>query len=185
MKDFKQRHNLVKLGFKEVTLAMEDRLKELGFKIRVPILKAREILIYIMLRFVILELDSNMLQLNQCFLNQTLLNKNGRSDSWIKFCLVLRCMLPFSGLRTLCFAVAEISESDFQEWRAVYERASTAVQNRPLKLEESYELIEKVRGRLFCSYRTCGFQKTSVFTHGANKIKTKVSLTPHLLLNLL
>uniref|UniRef100_H0X7B0 Phospholipid-transporting ATPase n=1 Tax=Otolemur garnettii TaxID=30611 RepID=H0X7B0_OTOGA len=47
------------------------------------------------------------------------------------------------GLRTLCFAVAEISESDFQEWRAVYQRASTSVQNRLLKLEESYELIEK------------------------------------------
>ncbi|MBZ3881005.1 Phospholipid-transporting ATPase IA, partial [Sciurus carolinensis] len=47
------------------------------------------------------------------------------------------------GLRTLCFAVAEISESDFEEWRAVYQRASTSVQNRLLKLEESYELIEK------------------------------------------
>ncbi|KAM9381596.1 phospholipid-transporting ATPase IA [Phaethornis superciliosus] len=47
------------------------------------------------------------------------------------------------GLRTLCFAVAEISESDYQEWLDVYHRASTAVQNRALKLEESYELIEK------------------------------------------
>ncbi|ELW59612.1 putative phospholipid-transporting ATPase IA [Tupaia chinensis] len=47
------------------------------------------------------------------------------------------------GLRTLCFAVAEISESDFEEWRIVYQRASTSVQNRLLKLEESYELIEK------------------------------------------
>lgn len=27
MKDFEQRHNLVKLGFKKVTLAMEDGLK--------------------------------------------------------------------------------------------------------------------------------------------------------------
>lgn len=42
--------------------------------------------------------------------------------------------------------MAEISESDFEEWRAVYQRASTSVQNRLLKLEESYELIEKVRG---------------------------------------
>lgn len=49
------------------------------------------------------------------------------------------------GLRTLCFAVAEISESDYQEWLDVYHRASTAIQNRVLKLEESYELIEKVR----------------------------------------
>lgn len=48
------------------------------------------------------------------------------------------------GLRTLCFAVAEISESDYQEWLDVYHRASTAIQNRVLKLEESYELIEKV-----------------------------------------
>uniref|UniRef100_A0A8C3LDD2 Phospholipid-transporting ATPase n=1 Tax=Chrysolophus pictus TaxID=9089 RepID=A0A8C3LDD2_CHRPC len=47
------------------------------------------------------------------------------------------------GLRTLCFAVAEISESDYQEWLDVYHRASTAIQNRALKLEESYELIEK------------------------------------------
>uniref|UniRef100_A0A8B9D716 Phospholipid-transporting ATPase n=1 Tax=Anser cygnoides TaxID=8845 RepID=A0A8B9D716_ANSCY len=46
-------------------------------------------------------------------------------------------------LRTLCFAVAEISESDYQEWLDVYHRASTAIQNRALKLEESYELIEK------------------------------------------
>uniref|UniRef100_A0A672UBM9 Phospholipid-transporting ATPase n=1 Tax=Strigops habroptila TaxID=2489341 RepID=A0A672UBM9_STRHB len=47
------------------------------------------------------------------------------------------------GLRTLCFAVAEISEGDYQEWLDVYHRASTALQNRALKLEESYELIEK------------------------------------------
>ncbi|KAM6361017.1 phospholipid-transporting ATPase IA isoform 4-T4 [Alca torda] len=47
------------------------------------------------------------------------------------------------GLRTLCFAVAEISESDYQEWLDCYHRASTAIQNRALKLEESYELIEK------------------------------------------
>ncbi|XP_074848797.1 phospholipid-transporting ATPase IA isoform X5 [Carettochelys insculpta] len=47
------------------------------------------------------------------------------------------------GLRTLCFAVAEISESEYQEWLDVYHRASISVQNRALKLEESYELIEK------------------------------------------
>lgn len=56
-----------------------------------------------------------------------------------------RLLSAFSlGLRTLCFAVAEISESDYQEWLDVYHRASTAIQNRALKLEESYELIEKV-----------------------------------------
>uniref|UniRef100_A0A452I5L0 Phospholipid-transporting ATPase n=1 Tax=Gopherus agassizii TaxID=38772 RepID=A0A452I5L0_9SAUR len=47
------------------------------------------------------------------------------------------------GLRTLCFAVTEISESEYQEWLDVYHRASTSIQNRALKLEESYELVEK------------------------------------------
>uniref|UniRef100_A0A8C6YB58 Phospholipid-transporting ATPase n=1 Tax=Naja naja TaxID=35670 RepID=A0A8C6YB58_NAJNA len=47
------------------------------------------------------------------------------------------------GLRTLCFAVAEITESDYQEWLNVYQKATTSIQNRALKLEESYELIEK------------------------------------------
>uniref|UniRef100_A0A8C0GQ82 Phospholipid-transporting ATPase n=1 Tax=Chelonoidis abingdonii TaxID=106734 RepID=A0A8C0GQ82_CHEAB len=47
------------------------------------------------------------------------------------------------GLRTLCFAVTEISESKYQEWLDVYHRASTSIQNRALKLEESYELVEK------------------------------------------
>lgn len=48
------------------------------------------------------------------------------------------------GLRTLCFTVADISEMMYQDWLEVYQRASTALQNRILKLEESYELIEKV-----------------------------------------
>uniref|UniRef100_A0A3Q3B9E7 Phospholipid-transporting ATPase n=1 Tax=Kryptolebias marmoratus TaxID=37003 RepID=A0A3Q3B9E7_KRYMA len=47
------------------------------------------------------------------------------------------------GLRTLCFAVADISESSFQHWQEIHHRASTSLQNRTLKLEESYELIEK------------------------------------------
>ncbi|XP_054886370.1 phospholipid-transporting ATPase IA isoform X6 [Poeciliopsis prolifica] len=47
------------------------------------------------------------------------------------------------GLRTLCFAVADISESSYQHWEELHQRACTAIQNRALKLEESYELIEK------------------------------------------
>uniref|UniRef100_A0A3B3XYE9 Phospholipid-transporting ATPase n=1 Tax=Poecilia mexicana TaxID=48701 RepID=A0A3B3XYE9_9TELE len=47
------------------------------------------------------------------------------------------------GLRTLCFAVADISESSYQHWQELHLRACTAIQNRALKLEESYELIEK------------------------------------------
>ncbi|XP_041799471.1 probable phospholipid-transporting ATPase IA isoform X7 [Chelmon rostratus] len=47
------------------------------------------------------------------------------------------------GLRTLCFAVADVSESSYQQWLEIQHRASTSLQNRALKLEESYELIEK------------------------------------------
>ncbi|XP_019938453.1 probable phospholipid-transporting ATPase IA isoform X5 [Paralichthys olivaceus] len=47
------------------------------------------------------------------------------------------------GLRTLCFAVADISESTYQHWLEIHNRASTSLQNRGLKMEESYELIEK------------------------------------------
>ncbi|XP_078809658.1 phospholipid-transporting ATPase IA isoform X4 [Oryzias latipes] len=47
------------------------------------------------------------------------------------------------GLRTLCFAVADISESSYQHWQELHLRACTSLQNRALKLEESYELIEK------------------------------------------
>lgn len=78
-------------------------------------------------------------------------------------------MLPFTGLRTLCFAVAEISESDFEEWRAIYHRASTSVQNRLLKLEESYELIEKVRGA--SSPSESAFPRTSVLCLGTSRVE--------------
>ncbi|XP_068181084.1 probable phospholipid-transporting ATPase IA isoform X5 [Antennarius striatus] len=47
------------------------------------------------------------------------------------------------GLRTLCFAVADVSESSYQHWLEIQHRASTSLQNRALKMEESYELIEK------------------------------------------
>ncbi|XP_034064080.1 phospholipid-transporting ATPase IA isoform X5 [Gymnodraco acuticeps] len=47
------------------------------------------------------------------------------------------------GLRTLCFAVADVSESSYQHWLEILHRAGTSLQNRALKLEESYELIEK------------------------------------------
>uniref|UniRef100_A0A8C9VDR3 Phospholipid-transporting ATPase n=1 Tax=Scleropages formosus TaxID=113540 RepID=A0A8C9VDR3_SCLFO len=47
------------------------------------------------------------------------------------------------GLRTLCYAVADVPQASYLEWLEVYQRASTALNNRALKLEESYELIEK------------------------------------------
>ncbi|XP_034454748.1 phospholipid-transporting ATPase IA [Hippoglossus hippoglossus] len=47
------------------------------------------------------------------------------------------------GLRTLCFAVADVSESTYQNWLEIHHRACTSLQNRALKMEETYELIEK------------------------------------------
>lgn len=55
------------------------------------------------------------------------------------------------GLRTLCFAVADISESLYQQWQEVHHRACTSLQNRALKMEESYELIEKV-STVYCTH---------------------------------
>lgn len=80
--------------------------------------------------------------------------------------------------------MAEISESDFQEWRAVYQRASTSVQNRLLKLEESYELIEKVRERSISLLQKTWFPENfSLSKEPINKDRN--ILTHHLLSNLL
>lgn len=68
--------------------------------------------------------------------------------------------------------MAEISESDFEEWRAVYQRASTSVQNRLLKLEESYELIEKVRGAL--SPSESAFPQMSILCLGTSRDKNSI-----------
>ncbi|XP_041359163.1 probable phospholipid-transporting ATPase IA isoform X2 [Gigantopelta aegis] len=48
-----------------------------------------------------------------------------------------------TGLRTLCIAVADISEEFYEEWRHTYYKASTSIQNRDKKLEEAAELIEQ------------------------------------------
>lgn len=50
----------------------------------------------------------------------------------------------FAGLRTLCFAKAEISLEFYNEWRNTFYKASTSIQNREKKLEEAAELIERV-----------------------------------------
>lgn len=68
--------------------------------------------------------------------------------------------------------MAEISESDFEEWRAVYQRASTSVQNRLLKLEESYELIEKVRGAWLSSEGVS--PQVSILCFGSSRVKNSI-----------
>ncbi|XP_071371262.1 probable phospholipid-transporting ATPase IA isoform X2 [Centroberyx affinis] len=47
------------------------------------------------------------------------------------------------GLRTLCYAVADISEENYSEWSELYQRASISLTDRAVKMEESYELIER------------------------------------------
>ena len=46
------------------------------------------------------------------------------------------------GLRTLCIAYRDISDSEYVTWKAVYDSASTSLINRQSKLDEAAELIE-------------------------------------------
>uniref|UniRef100_A0A2K6GCR0 Phospholipid-transporting ATPase IB n=1 Tax=Propithecus coquereli TaxID=379532 RepID=A0A2K6GCR0_PROCO len=48
------------------------------------------------------------------------------------------------GLRTLCVAYADLSENEYEEWLKVYQEASTILKDRAQRLEECYEIIEKV-----------------------------------------
>ncbi|KAK3823106.1 MAG: hypothetical protein J3Q66DRAFT_330871 [Benniella sp.] len=47
------------------------------------------------------------------------------------------------GLRTLCIAMREIPEEEYQQWVQVYDRAATTIQNRGEELDKAAELIEK------------------------------------------
>lgn len=61
--------------------------------------------------------------------------------------ILLRVMALFCfvGLRTLCIAYADLSENSYREWLNVYNETSTVLKDRTQKLEECYEIIEKVR----------------------------------------
>lgn len=48
------------------------------------------------------------------------------------------------GLRTLCLAMREVSEEEFQEWWQIFEKASTTVSgNRAEELDKAAEIIER------------------------------------------
>ncbi|XP_028136313.2 probable phospholipid-transporting ATPase IA isoform X2 [Diabrotica virgifera virgifera] len=47
------------------------------------------------------------------------------------------------GLRTLCLAVAELKEADFEHWKEMYHKASISLQHREEKIEEAANLIER------------------------------------------
>jgi phospholipid-transporting ATPase len=46
------------------------------------------------------------------------------------------------GLRTLCFAVVDIPDDVYDQWKDTYHKASTALQNRERKVEDAASLIE-------------------------------------------
>lgn len=58
--------------------------------------------------------------------------------------ITLRHLEDFAteGLRTLCCAVSVIPEDVYNEWKETYHKASTAMQNRELKVEDAANLIE-------------------------------------------
>ncbi|KAF9556105.1 hypothetical protein EC968_008445, partial [Mortierella alpina] len=47
------------------------------------------------------------------------------------------------GLRTLCMAMREVSEQEYQQWSQIYDKAATTIQNRSEELDKAAELIEK------------------------------------------
>ncbi|XP_011342314.1 probable phospholipid-transporting ATPase IA isoform X2 [Ooceraea biroi] len=51
-------------------------------------------------------------------------------------------MFASDGLRTLCFAAAEIPENVYQWWRESYHKASISIRNRDSMLEQAANLIE-------------------------------------------
>ncbi|CEJ03973.1 Putative Phospholipid-translocating ATPase [Rhizopus microsporus] len=47
------------------------------------------------------------------------------------------------GLRTLCFAMREISNEEYTEWSVMYDKAATTLVNRADELDHAAEIIEK------------------------------------------
>lgn len=47
------------------------------------------------------------------------------------------------GLRTLCLAMREVPDDEYQRWSAIYDKAATTINNRGEELDKAAELIEK------------------------------------------
>lgn len=75
-------------------------------------------------------------------------------------------VFSITGLRTLCVAVTTITPDFYEEWKEMYLRASTSVQNREKKLEEAAELIERVCLSLFFARSLHYFAFFSQFFNG-------------------
>jgi phospholipid-transporting ATPase len=50
-----------------------------------------------------------------------------------------------AGLRTLCVAYTDLTEEEYQHWLKDYATAGTLLQDRTQRMEECYDIIEKVR----------------------------------------
>lgn len=60
--------------------------------------------------------------------------------------VVVKC---YTGLRTLCLAVADIDEKFYAQWNEIYQKASTSVRQRQELVDEAAERIEKVASVCF------------------------------------
>lgn len=82
--------------------------------------------------------------------------------------LWIMAVFCFAGLRTLCIAYADLSEKSYREWLNIYNESSTVLKDRTQKLEECYEIIEKVKHTSFmirCRFPyMCVFQWNLGFT---------------------
>ncbi|CDQ96613.1 unnamed protein product, partial [Oncorhynchus mykiss] len=72
------------------------------------------------------------------------------------------------GLRTLCFTYVDLEEGVYQEWLKEYTRISTIIKDRAQKLEDCYELLEKVRVKrlvisIACVVRYCEYIYISLY----------------------
>jgi phospholipid-transporting ATPase len=67
------------------------------------------------------------------------------TPEWRRFELTKHHVTQFAlkGSRTLVMASRELTEAQYQEWSAVYRRASTALDDRELKIEHAFSLIER------------------------------------------
>lgn len=69
------------------------------------------------------------------------LDSSGREHSEI----LLQHLEHFAteGLRTLCYAVAELKKADYEDWKQLYHKATISLQHREEKIEEAANLIER------------------------------------------
>ncbi|MGH0181956.1 UNVERIFIED_CONTAM: hypothetical protein FKN15_018838 [Acipenser sinensis] len=93
---------------------------------------------------VIVRTPSGKLRLYCKGADNVIMERLGESSQYKDLTLSHLEQFATEGLRTLCFAYADLTESSYQEWLQEYNRVSTILKDRAQKLEECYEIIEKV-----------------------------------------